>query len=201
MRKQIRPPEPQVLQEHAAKWNAEWSRKVRVKRKSSKHFNWRQRNNQSVRDLILPALRSTNQEHCSFCDAYPLLGQSLEPIEHFKPKITFPEDAYSWSNLYYACEYCQNAKGNDWNQDLLRPDADDYLFNTYFDFDYTTGQLRANLAAKPEHQIQARVTIEMYGLDLIARRTRRRENLRAWQRDPGGEIDFESDRDFLENAI
>ena len=63
MRKQIRPPEPQVLQEHAAKWNAEWSRKVRVEMKSSKHFNWRQRNKQSVRDLILPALRSMNQEH------------------------------------------------------------------------------------------------------------------------------------------
>ena len=201
MRKQTRPTEPQVLQENAATWNSEWSHKVRVEKKTSKDFNWRQRKKQSVRDLILPALRSMNQEHCSFCDAFPLQGQSLEPIEHFKPKITFPEEAYSWANLYYACEYCQNAKGNDWSQDLLRPDADDYLFNTYFEFDYTTGQLRARLTAKPEEQIQARTTIEMYALDTQSRRTRRRECLRAWQRDPNGELDFESDRDYLENAI
>ena len=200
MRKQNRPSEPDVLRENAAQWNADWARKVKVENKKSKDFHWHQRNNQSVRDLILPALQEMNQRHCSFCDAFPLLGQSLEPIEHFKPKITFPEEAFSWSNLYYCCEHCQNSKKSVWNSSFLRPDASDYEFDVYFEFDHTTGQMRPNQSSDEKAQTRARETINAYDLDGKSRRDRRKRRLRAWQRSLGGSLDDESDRDFLEAA-
>ena len=124
----------------------------------------------------------------------------MEPIEHFKPKVQFPHEAFSWSNLYYTCEHCQNAKGSYWSPDILRPDADSYLFITYFEFDYITGELRPNQSADAAAQSCARATIDAYDLDSHYRRERRKRRLRSWQRSHDCHIDDESDRDFLETA-
>lgn len=200
MRKQKRPPEPDVLKNNAATWNQEWVAKLAKTPGAS--FSWHQREGISVRDRFLPLLREMNQGHCSFCDGYPMEGSSKEPVEHFKPKNGdgFPEEAFTWGNLYYACEYCQSSKLQDWDDKLLRPDSNDYSCARYFDFDSTNGVMRANPAAEAPDQDRASTTIRLYGLDDPVRQRRRREELRKWQRSTEKEIDLWPYRDFLELA-
>ncbi len=144
MRKQTRPIEPVVLQENAAKWNSRWVNRKRTD--PSANFAWYQLDGRSVREYLLPELRLMNQGHCSFCDWFPLDVSSNEPIEHFRPKSRdeFLDRAYDWRNLYYCCELCNSTKREQWQEELLAPDAEEYLFETYFEFD-----LRAKFARIP----------------------------------------------------
>ncbi len=178
MKKQTRPTEPEVLQQNAAKWNAAWAA-LRAKNPSAS-FNWYQFKGKSAREWILPTLREMNDAHCSFCDAFPLEAITNEPIEHFKPKSDprFHNEAYSWSNLFYSCDFCQGQKREQWDDQLLAPDATEYSFHHFFIFDFTTGAIAPNPTASFDMQERARITIEMYGLDLDPRRRMRREEAR-----------------------
>jgi uncharacterized protein (TIGR02646 family) len=119
-------------------------------------------------------LKARVQDHCSFCDAFPVCPPSNPTIEHFRPKNRFPRVAYKWENLYFCCDFCQG-KGEDFDEDLLRPDADDYRFERYFRWDYTTGNLEVNEQAPPSDQTRAQVTIKLYRLNIEHPRYRRLE--------------------------
>jgi len=196
MRKQKRPREPEEFAANSKRWNAQWA-KLRESNPDAR-FTWYKVNGVSAREIALPPLRAMNQEHCSFCDCYPLYDRSREPIEHFRPKswIEFYRDAFSWENLYYSCDRCQASKGEQWNPLLLRPDAEDYSFDDYFEFDFTTGSMRPNLTADTGRKERARITIELYGLDEQARRRSRLES--ADQYVEGQNLDLYSYRDFIQ---
>jgi uncharacterized protein (TIGR02646 family) len=202
MRKQTRTAEPEVLANHAQKWNDDWADKVNNQGKTSKDFNWHQVDKTSVRDLIVPALRQMNQEHCCFCDCYPLADRSKEPVEHFRPKMEFPHLAFTWTNLYYICDACNSTKREQWSLtvELLAPDADDYEFGHYFEFDYTNGAIRPLLTADPDQQARADLTIRLYGLDTLARRRYRRQALEQWEDSSKQDIHARSYRVYLEQA-
>lgn len=197
MKKQTRPSEPEVLQQNAAKWNAAWA-SLRA-RNPSASFTWYKVEGKSAREWILPTLREMNDAHCSFCDAFPLEATTNEPIEHFKPKSNprFHNEAFSWTNLYYSCVFCQSQKGEHWNDLLLAPDSAEYHFHHYFIFDFTTGGIAPNPTASIVMQERARITIEMYGLDLDPRRRMRREEARKWSRSTDQEIEKWAYRDFV----
>lgn len=144
----------------------------------------------------MPSLREQTQRHCAFCDGYPIEGISNETIEHFQPKALFPSFAYTWTNLYYCCDACQTAKGTKWDASLIRPDEADYTFGHYFEFDFTTGEMRPNVLASEADQQRAATTIRMYGLDSPARRRNREEELRKASKNPV-DIDVRPYRDFL----
>jgi uncharacterized protein (TIGR02646 family) len=197
MKKQIRPDEPQVLRENAAKWNEQWSTL-----KSGNHkarFSWYQINGRSAREWILPVLRVMNQAHCSFCDSFPLEGSSNEPIEHFKPKSDqrFYNLAYTWDNLFYSCEFCQNSKRERWDDDLIAPDAVDYEFSKYFVFDFATGAISPNLSALPRDQVRAQTTIDYYDLDTDSRRRGRLMEARIWCDSTAQLLDYFAYRNFI----
>lgn len=200
MRKQTRPPIPEVLQKHGERWTRQWI-ELREKNPSAK-FSWYQVEGKTAREWLLPHLKHMTQAHCAFCDCFPLDDRSREPIEHFQPKSDprFYAEAYAWDNLYYCCDCCQSSKGERWDDRLLRPDAADYAFDRYFMFDYTTGQIKPNCRASALDQARATVTIAFYGLDLPARRRSRQLYLRLWQdsRNPG--LDDFAHRDFLDPA-
>lgn len=59
------------------------------------------------------------------------------------PKSTFPREVYRWVNLFLACDVCQKAKGEDFHETALKPDATDYGFDRYFLFNVRTGEDRA----------------------------------------------------------
>ena len=200
MRKQKRPDAPKVWIDNQEKWKRQWLA-LRSKNPSAK-FEWYTVGNQKANEIALPTLMSMTQYHCAFCDAYPVRGVANDTIEHFRPKGDgrFTSEAYTWENLYYCCNYCQSAKLNQWNDGLLRPDADDYLHQTYFEFDFFTGQIKPNPVAKAEDQYRAEVTIRIYGLDHRQRRDNRKRELLLRQRAGDMPIDDFAYRDFLENA-
>ena len=175
MRKFSRSAEPEICTTHSAKWNDRWATLCRENSKAK--FSWYVAEGKTAREHLLPPLRKQTQEHCSFCDAFPVEGISNETIEHFRPKSRFYDQAYTWSNLYYCCDACQNAKREQWDDQLLHADAAEYFFSKYFEYDFTTGEIRPNPLANPEDQQRAAVTVRLYGLDSAARRRNRLNEL------------------------
>ncbi len=193
MRKQTRPPEPDVLRENAATWNQEWVQKAASG--NAANFSWH-----GAREKIVTALQQMNQAHCCFCDCFPLADRSNEPIEHFRPKSRFHDEAYTWANLYYICEACNTAKREKFEAELLRPDSQDYEFQEYFDFDHTNGEMRPNPTVDIANQARAASTIRIYDLDSAERRRNRCLELRKWNKSSDREIDEWGYRDYLEKA-
>lgn len=199
MRKQTRPNAPEILQKRSELWSREWA-ELRQQNPSA-NFQWRTVEGKSVRELLLPILRQMTQEHCAFCDYFRFDTVSSETVEHFKPKSRpeFYAHAYAWENLYYCCDRCQSAKGEKWDDCLLRPDDPEYLFDLYFQRDYTTGEILPNAVASTEIRKRAKATIELYGLNRSELCRDRRTKLREWQRSNSRhELDSWSFRDFLE---
>ncbi len=201
MRAQRRPDAPEAFAENQKRWNSRWVEALG--KNPGARFRWYRARSKSARDWALPVLREMTQGHCAFCDCYPLEDRSGEPVEHFIPKSMFPGEAFSWDNLYYSCELCQGTKGGQWDDALLRPDAADYLFGRYFEFDFTTGAIRPSAGATAGDSLRATATIRLYGLDLAQRRRFRLVELWRWSRSGSGKLVDLTDcayRDFLELA-
>jgi uncharacterized protein (TIGR02646 family) len=198
MRKQTRPPAPDVLVRKGVEWTQQWL-DLR-QRNPTAGFQWYTADGKTCREWILPALEDMTQGHCAFCDAFPLDDQSMEPIEHFRPKsdALFHHLAFEWTNLYYACGRCQSSKGTRWIKGLIAPDEGGYQFADYFYFEATTGELKPNPGAAPELQKRAVETIQMFDLDHPKRQRRRKEALRNWHRASMRIIDEFAYRDFIE---
>ncbi|MCL2640638.1 MAG: TIGR02646 family protein [Phycisphaerales bacterium] len=171
MRKFNRAAEPAICTTHSEKWNNQWVALRNTNPNAS--FQWYRVENKSAHEHMLPTLYDQSQGHCCFCDAFPVRGVSNDTIEHFRPKSQFPHLAYTWINLYYCCDACQSAKHEQWDDQLLHADADDYQFSRYFEFDFTTGSIKPNSLANEADQKRAAVTITLYGLDSQARRRNR----------------------------
>lgn len=170
MRKFVRLGEPDFLADKWEKWGIEWEKRRNENPAAS--FHWHQIDGERVNQKLLSRLKAQTQDHCSFCDAFPVSPPSIDTIEHFRPKTKFPKDAYRWNNLYYCCVHCQQ-KGEEFDEALLNPDAEDYEFDRYFLWDFTTGEMMVNQLASLEDQNRAKVTIELYRLNEGHPRNRR----------------------------
>jgi uncharacterized protein (TIGR02646 family) len=194
MRKFSRAGEPEFL---AGKWES-WGTEFEENRARSPgyQFHWHQLGGEPVNHKLLPLLKAQTQDHCSFCDAYPVAPPGVETIEHFRPKSAFPRDAYKWANLYFCCPHCQG-KGEQFDESLLQPDEIDYEFDRYFRWDFTQGTIEVNELALPEDQHRARVTIDLYKFNVGHPSFRRRELKKRGQgqNDP---IDDFAYRHFIE---
>ncbi len=144
-------------------------------------FSWGQHEKVPRNHGLLLSLKEMTTDHCSFCDGYPF-DMSKETIEHFRPKSLFPELAYTWNNLFYACDRCQEEKGEKFDDLLLKPDSTDYTFSRYFMVDYRTGELAPNPTASDTDQQRAQITIACYGLNIEARNTSRRRTIKEMDR-------------------
>ena len=164
--------EPPLLQKHAAGI----TRRHLQKRGE---FKWPRREKQSLRCVVLDALRGMTQNRCSYCDAYPITSASREHIDHFRPKALFPERVCEWENLFLSCSACNEEKSEKWDEALLRPDAPDFSFERYFNYRFDTGNLEPNPAAKQEEQQRARATIEIFKLNREGACSARKKEARA----------------------
>ena len=175
MRHCIRPEEvPEALVERGDEWTARW-----VERHAEgRQFDWPQYQNQGLHEMLLAPLLQMTQQRCAYCDG-TLGGTSRETIDHFQPKAEYPQAAFTWSNLFAACDLCQSCKGSEWIEALLKPDAPGYEFSRYFYCDPETGTLDPNRAATPADQERARETIRILGLNKKKRPTLR---AREWKR-------------------
>lgn len=200
MRKFDRIDPPPVWGENEARWNQQWVELLA--RNGRAQFVWYIFGGRSARDIALPTLKAQTSEHCSFCDGFPVENVSTDTVEHFRPKChgRFPDRAYSWTNLYYCCCRCQSHKLEKWDDDLLAADDPEYAFHRFFEFDFTTGELRPSSVASDAEKRRATVTISTYGLDTQSRRRFRLIELRKWTRVPPEERHLQefAYRDFLE---
>ena len=83
-------------------------------------------------------LRSDFNNKCGYCDVLDIYvgGKNGFHIDHFRPKSKFPHLEVDYSNLIYACPYCNIAKSDDWpgnntesvvqNKGYIDPCSDEY---------------------------------------------------------------------------
>ncbi len=178
MRKFERTPAPDFLAQNAEKWGDEYSTKK--KNKPSYRFNWKNYQGKPVNQHIEPLLKAMTDEHCAYCDHFPS-QTSDDTIDHFEPKgdERFYHLAYVWTNLYSGCADCQKVKKDNYDSDLLRPDAVDFKFHRYFIYDYDRHSIEVRADATPCDQQCATITIQIFGLNRKGLTDARRH---AWER-------------------
>jgi uncharacterized protein (TIGR02646 family) len=186
MKSFVRHSEPDFLKQHAARWNRQWT--ALKTRNPGAQFNWYTYQGQPVNQLLAPTLESQTQQHCSYCDAFPL-RKGDNTIDHFRPKGTprFYKQAYTWKNLYTACGHCQNVKMEKFSEDLLSPDAADYSFERYFVYNYTSHEIEINTTASPDDQRKATVTLRIFQFNHPAQVISRRHSWERWVLKPKNE--------------
>ncbi|EJO5347323.1 TIGR02646 family protein [Clostridium botulinum] len=57
---------------------------------------------------------------CCYCES-KLKSTSYPEIEHFKPKIKYPELCFDYNNLHYSCKRCNVSKGSNYNENMISP--------------------------------------------------------------------------------
>ena len=193
MRKLTRIAAPECLQRKAVIWTAKY---IDAKAKNPAYkFNWEKHGTCS--DAIRQNLNIMTQQHCAFCDGILRLT-SPDTIEHFKPKKTFPELAYTWDNLFPCCYECQRIKKERFDESLLKPDDPDYFFNNYFIVNYSTGEIEPSPHSDTNDQNRARTTLELYGLNTKDRMKARMQQLEHFSKAEAPCIDDYNYRFFLE---
>lgn len=192
MRKLVRTASPDCLRADAPEWSDDY---LAARKADPRHpFSWRSQ--RCYREIRRELARMT-QEHCAFCDGQ-VGTESRETVEHFRPKSLFPALAYQWDNLFLCCDLCQSSKNERFNEGLLRPDDADYQFATYFVANFHTGAIEPSPAADEAARVRAQVTIELYALNVPARKKARKREWERFSRDSAAHIDDYSYRYFLE---
>jgi 5-methylcytosine-specific restriction endonuclease McrA len=109
MRKFVRRATPAVLEENGARWGEEYAAKRITD--PGHQFRWPQVNNRRLNQILLPDLKTQTDDHCSYCDKFPLT-RGDESIDHSRPKTDerFYGEVCLWNNLYLACKHCQDSK-------------------------------------------------------------------------------------------
>jgi uncharacterized protein (TIGR02646 family) len=121
--------------------------------------------------------RLCNNDHCAYCDCHPLKDDRGFEIDHFKPKIPFFLEAFTYTNLFPCCREC-NKKGNKYNVLLVKPDEIGYQFEDFFRYDSFTGEILPNPLKSEENQNRALKTIELFRLNIGAKPGNRMKAIR-----------------------
>lgn len=174
MMKIQRLPAPDLLLQNFQKWAKRYKERRDINIKA--RFYW----NRGIDKLILPILMLMTQEHCSFCDGFPI-ETTGDSIEHFRPKAQFPLLSYNWENLFYCCDKCQISKLETFDEKLLKPDEVDYYYENYFIYDTKTGNLEPKPECSDEDKQKALKTIELYGLNEHGRPKARKRTLKYYK--------------------
>lgn len=194
MRKLTRIPCPKVLVDKGQKWTKRMVDK-------GQWTAWPQDDNKKLNHILRDeGLKEQTQAHCSYCDRTPVDLTGVETIDHFRPKSKFLPLALEWTNLFYCCSRCQSVKREKYDDDLLKPDAEDYDFDRYFMWKFETGELLPNDVAPEEMQQRARYTISTLKLSDKHPAWRLKE-LHIYRALGLMDLDDRCYRDFLERAI
>jgi uncharacterized protein (TIGR02646 family) len=171
-----RTPTPPILVEKGPVWTEAFSKR----RAQDQHcaFHWPKVGSEYLNRVLGRELQVMTAQHCAYCDHYELGPASQETIDHFRPKSTFPELAYDWSNLFPACNVCQSSKREKFEEALLKPDAPEYSFERFFIFDFATGEIQPCPSSSVEERNRAETTIRILGLNLSKRNRARKRACR-----------------------
>lgn len=178
MKKLHRIPAPNWLRANYKKWGKQYEAKRNATNKGD-DFAWAQYKNEKVNLRLLPLLRTQTQNHCSYCDGYPM-NRMGDTIDHFRSKAQFPLLAYVWHNLFLCCSNCQR-KNDFFDKRLLKPDVDGYRFLYYFRFVYANGIIVPNSRRNHTEQERAQLTIDTFGFNDFGRPEDRLKELRKYK--------------------
>lgn len=180
MRKFLRAKAPDFLN---SKWNA-WGTRYLNNRKSNSGFTFQLPTfeGQIINKIISPLLAEMTDNHCSFCDKFPVGSKEIS-IDHFKPKSNpdFYNLVCQWENLYYCCPNCQAFKKEQYNDDLLRPDGNDYSFEKYFIYLYNSHTIEPHPVLDESEKLKAITTIAIFGLNDTSHTITRRHTLERFE--------------------
>jgi uncharacterized protein (TIGR02646 family) len=149
------------------KWEA-WGERYKNNREKNPAFTfqWPTHDGQTINVLIEPFLKKQTDDHCSFCDNFPIRTKE-DSIDHFKPKSVpaYYELVCQWENLYYSCHNCQQHKLEQYDELLLRPDDLQFSFETYFIYSFSSHKIDPNPKLEEKALRQAETTIRIFGLN------------------------------------
>jgi 5-methylcytosine-specific restriction endonuclease McrA len=108
MRRVIRPPLAEVVQENLIQRQAEADRK-RMEDALRVNDEWQTARQSRPLLAVLATLKQMmgERERCMYC-----LDSHGTDIEHFWPKTPYPERMFLWPNLLLCCAECGRLKGN-----------------------------------------------------------------------------------------
>ena len=164
MRKFTREPEPEFLK---GRWK-KWGKRYKTNRENNPAFvfQWPMFQGKRINTLLKGSLKSQTNDHCSFCDNFPL-GSREDSIDHFWPKShpEYFEFVCHWENLYYSCQNCQGFKKEQYSHLLLRPDSGNFSFDRFFIYTFRYDTIEPNPTLGVMETEMASVTIEIFGLN------------------------------------
>ncbi len=67
---------------------------------------------EGIRQAIRNALRDDFSGICGYCEQD--CASLVTIIEHFRPRALYPDEWIAWVNLVYACQRCDDQKGEKW---------------------------------------------------------------------------------------
>lgn len=140
------------------------------------HGVWEKFRNRNCYGETRTALLNISGTTCAFCAGG--FAQSPETVEHFRPKAgahAHKDAVLDWANLFPACMRCQQAKGESFSLDLLKPDEPNYSPWQYFIANADDGSLEPLSNDEPH---RAQVTIQTYDLNRAALKIERRRAIR-----------------------
>ena len=175
MMKQTRPPAPDYLNERYKEWGHRYAERLTQNRRAT--FYWPTIHGKRVNTLLMDDLERITLNHCAYCDASVLGASSRRTIDHFRPKSRFPLLAFAWPNLFLCCDTCQQAKGEQYDKRLLKPDVCDYDFSRYFIVNFNTAALEVNPSVTEADKARAEETIRVFDLNNRYRKIARKREL------------------------
>ena len=123
-------------------------------------------------------LESIFQGVCAYCEEY-----DKGEVDHFKPKSTFPDLVYSWTNWLFVCHGCNHSKSDSWPPGgyvdpcaISEPDRPEH----YFAFDTLNGFIIPNTNLTPPSRQKAEETIKGMGLNNLHHRRVRTKCLKLF---------------------
>ena len=128
---------------------------------------------------VVETLYTMQHGKCCYCEKKILKEGNEQAIEHFRPqgRNHFPELKNEWTNLLHVCANCNGKKSEQFPVDaknnplIINPSEPSVDPEDHFDFevddkeDITFGRIKAK-----SNSVLAKTTIEVIGLDLVARR-------------------------------
>ncbi|TAE24372.1 MAG: hypothetical protein EAZ92_13365 [Candidatus Kapaibacterium sp.] len=181
MKRLFRPPAPDFLLHNTEAWGKDFA----AKRTADPPYTlqWRQINGKKVNVILRELLaEKMTQHHCSYCDGGYRLGASAQAtLDHFRPKSVVPLEVYEWENLFVCCNVCQEKKLEQFEEALLKPDAEDFDTFRYFVLNFETGEIGINPRATTSDKARAETSIRIFGLNDSPRPQMRLTEFTKWQ--------------------
>ena len=175
----VRTTEPNGLARNRERWRANYLEAIEKYRLNSLGVNKRAvtlAENKYKHNDVKEGLKEMFSNKCAYCESH-ISHIGYGHIEHFKPKIKFPEECFNWENLFLSCEVCNGSqyKGEKFPD---APSGGPFVNPTeeepfdFFNFEYDPETGTANVLGKNERGINTEKELGLNRPDLTKHRSK-----------------------------